>query len=153
MHNSESVLENETHNIWGDFEIQTDHLISARWPVNKKKREREKTCRIVNFAFPADHRVKLKESGKRDKYQDLVRDLKKAMELESDGDTDCNWGTRNSHQRIDTETGGPGDKRMSRDHSNYSIIEIGQNIKKSPGDLRRLNVTQIPVENHQLTLV
>ena len=41
MHNSESVIENETHKFPRDFEIQTDHLISARRPdlmiVNKKK--------------------------------------------------------------------------------------------------------------------
>ena len=66
MHNLESVLESEMHNILMDFEIQTDHLISARRPdlmvVNKKK-----NCRTVDFAVPADHRVKLKESEKRDK--------------------------------------------------------------------------------------
>ena len=39
--------------------------------VNKKKR----TCRIVNFAVPADHRVKLEESEKRKKYVDLAREL------------------------------------------------------------------------------
>ena len=32
MHNLESFLENETHKILWDFEIQTDHLISARRP-------------------------------------------------------------------------------------------------------------------------
>ena len=41
MHNPESVLENETHKILCDFQIQTDHLISARRPdlmiINKKK--------------------------------------------------------------------------------------------------------------------
>ena len=37
--------------------------------------------------------------------------------------------------------------------SNDSIVEIGQNTEKSPGDLRRLAVTQTPVENHQLTLM
>ena len=31
----------------------------------------------MNFAVPADHRVKLKESEKRDKYHDLARELKK----------------------------------------------------------------------------
>ena len=41
-----------------------------------------------------------------------------------------------------------GDKRTSGDHPNYSIIKIGQNTKKSPGDLKRLAVTQTPVENH-----
>ena len=38
-----------------------------------------------------------------------------------------------------------------RDHSDYSIIKIGQNIEKSPGDLRRFIVT--PVENNQLMLL
>ena len=52
---------------------------------------------------------------------------------------------------LGTETGGPGDKRMSGDHPNY-IIEIGHNTKKSPGDLRRLAVTQTPVENNQVML-
>ena len=61
MHNPKSVREKETQKLLWDFEIQTDHLISARRPgqiiINKKGR----TCRIVNFAVPADHRVKLKE--------------------------------------------------------------------------------------------
>ena len=33
------------------------------------------------------------------------------------------------------------------------IIENGQNTEKSPGDLRRLAVTQSPVKDHQLTLI
>ena len=32
---------------------------------------------MVDFADPADHRVKLKESEKKDKYLDLARELKK----------------------------------------------------------------------------
>ena len=32
MHNPESVLENEMYKILGNFEIQTDHIISARQP-------------------------------------------------------------------------------------------------------------------------
>ena len=42
---------------------------------------------------------------------------------------------------------------MSGDHPNDSIIANGQNIKKSPGDLRGLAVTQTPVKNHRLTLM
>ena len=76
IHNPESVPENEMHKVLWDFQILTDHLISARRPnlvtVNKKK----KTCRIMDFAVLADHRVKLKESEKRDKYQDFARELK-----------------------------------------------------------------------------
>ena len=48
---------------------------------------------------------------------------------------------------------GHGNKRTSGDHPNYYIIENGQNTEKSPGDLRRLAVTQTPVINHQLTLM
>ena len=31
-------------------------------------------------------------------------------------------------------------------------MKIGQNTEKSPGDLRRLAVTQIPMRNHRLNL-
>ena len=39
-----------------------------------------------------------------------------------------------------------------RDHPNYYIIQNVQNTEKSPGDWRRLVVTQTPVNNHQQTL-
>ena len=44
--------------------------------INNNKRI---ICRIVNFAVPIDHKVKLKESEKRDKYVDLARELKKNL--------------------------------------------------------------------------
>ena len=47
MHNPESILENETYKILLDFEIQTDHLISARSPdlmIIKKKKQKKKTA-------------------------------------------------------------------------------------------------------------
>ena len=50
-------------------------------------------------------------------------------------------------------TGGRGSWRMGGDHPNDSIIENGQNTDKSPGDLRRLAVTQTPLKNHRLTLM
>ena len=34
-----------------------------------------------------------------------------------------------------------------------TFIEIGQNTEKSPGELRRLVVTQTPVKDHQLKLM
>ena len=36
-----------------------------------------RTFKIVDFAVPDDHRIKLKESEKKDKYIDLSRELKK----------------------------------------------------------------------------
>ena len=41
----------------------------------------------------------------------------------------------------------------SGDHQDYSIIKMGQNMEKSPGDLRRFAVTQTPGKNYLLTLV
>ena len=96
----------------------------------------------MDFAVLADHRVKLKESEKKDKYLDLARELKKLLNMKV-SDTNCNWCSWYSHQRIGTRTGGLGNKGMSGDYPNYSIIEISQNTKISPGDLRRLAFTQI----------
>ena len=79
--NSESVLENETQKAHSDFEIQTDHLISARWPdlviVNNNKKKKERTSRTVGIVDQAAHRVKLKESENKDKYLDLAKEQKK----------------------------------------------------------------------------
>ena len=74
------------------------------------------------------------------------------MEHEGDGDTNCNCCTRNNPQRIGKGAARLGNWWTSGDHPDYSIIKIGQNIEKSPGDLKRL-VTQTPVKVHQLTLV
>ena len=38
----------------------------------EKRKERKRICQIVDFTIPADHRVKLKESEKRDEYLDLA---------------------------------------------------------------------------------
>ena len=40
-----------------------------------------KTWRIEDFAVSADHRKKLKENEKKDKYLDLARDFKKLCNL------------------------------------------------------------------------
>ena len=101
--------------------------------VNKKKKKRKKKENLPKSGL-ADCRVKLKESEKKDKYIDFARELKKTMEHESDGDTNCNLCDRYSHQRIGKETGGLGDKKTSRDHPNYITIKIRQNTEKSPGD-------------------
>ena len=61
MHKPAPVPENDTHKLLWDFDIQTDHRISFRRPdliiINKKMR----ICKIVDFAVPVDHRIKLKE--------------------------------------------------------------------------------------------
>ena len=125
MYNPASVLENDTYKLLRDFGIHTGHLTSARRPnliIKKKKEKTQRTCRIVDFA---DHRIKLKESEKKDKCQEPTRELKKTEEHESDGDRSCNWCSWYRNQRIYKRTEGHGNKRTSGDHPNYSIVEIG----------------------------
>ena len=80
---AQPVLENATHKLLWDFNIQTDHLIPARRPdlmiIEKKKEKKKRTCKIVDFAVSADHRIKLKECEKKDKNFDLTRELKKKL--------------------------------------------------------------------------
>ena len=81
MHNPAPVLENDSHKLLWDFNIQTDHLIPARTPDLKIINKRKRICKIVDFAIPADHRINLKESEKKDKYLDLARELKKLWNM------------------------------------------------------------------------
>ena len=76
LHNAAPVLENDTQKLLWDFDTHTDHLISAII-INRKKR----ICKIVDFAVPADHRIKLKECEKKDKYLDLAREFKKLWDM------------------------------------------------------------------------
>ena len=102
------------------------NLGQTKWLCNnqKKKKKRERTSLIV--------------------------ELKKH---ESDGNTNCNWCSLYSHEMNDTGTGGLGNKRMSGDHPNSSIIKISLNREASSWDLRRLVFTQTPMRNYRLTLV
>ena len=81
------------HKLLWDFDIETGHLVSARKPdlIIIKRRKKKKICKIFDFAFLADHRIKLKEFEKRDKYLNLARELKKTMEHEGDNYTKYEW--------------------------------------------------------------
>ena len=77
MHNPAPVLENDTHKLLRDFNIQTDPQITARKPDLIIIKKNKRICKIVDFAVPADHRINLKECAKKDEYLDLARELKK----------------------------------------------------------------------------
>ena len=55
MHNPASVLESEMQKLLWDFDVQTDHLISARRLNIIIIDNRKRTCRTVDFAVPEDH--------------------------------------------------------------------------------------------------
>ena len=58
-----------------------DHVIQARRPdmivINKKRN----MAQLIDFAIPHDSRVESKEIEKIEKYQDLVRELKKLWDM------------------------------------------------------------------------
>ena len=63
------------------------------------------------------------------------------MEHHVDGRTNCN-----NLERIGKGTGKLGNKMINGAHLDNSIVKIGQNAEKSPGDLGTLAVTQTLVE-------
>ena len=71
--------------------------------------------------------------------------------MKHNGDDDTKYNSY-SHRWIGKWIGRFGNKRKSGDNPDDSITKIGQNAEKSPGDLRRLAVTQTPVKDHQLML-
>ena len=69
MNNKESILENVTPTPMGFSDTnRSPNLDQTTRPHNNQQIDR--TCSIVDFAVPADHRMKLKENEKRDKYLD-----------------------------------------------------------------------------------
>ena len=129
------------------------NLVQTTRPYNnqqkKKKKKKQKLAKLWTLLSWLTT-VKLKENEKKDKY--LERNWKKK------------WNIKVTFipivialgivtKMIIKGTGGIGNKRTSGDHPNYNIPEIGQNTEKSPGDLRRLAVTQISLKDHQLTLM
>ena len=48
---------------------------------NQQQQKKKRICKIIDFAVPADHRIKLKQCEKMDKYLDLARELKKLWNM------------------------------------------------------------------------
>ena len=77
----------------------------------------------MDFAVSADHRVKIKENEKRDKFLDLAQKTKKAVEVGRNCDANRNWHTRNGPQKLEKGTESIKNQRTSRNHPNYSTVK------------------------------
>ena len=100
----------------------------------------------MDFTVSADHKIKLRKCEKKDKH--LARELEKYATWRWRW-----WSTWKDPERKSKRAGRLGKKRTSGYTQDYSITKIGQNTKKSPGDLRRLAVIQTPIKRYQQTLV
>ena len=123
------------------------NLYQTTRPYNKKK----KICKTVDFSAPVDLRVKFKESEKKIlKYLDLAKEMKKLWNMKVTFIPLVIGAfvtvTRGLIQGLE-------EMKIRGDHPNYYIIEIGQSTEKSPGDLRKLAVTQTSENDHQLSLM
>ena len=100
---------------------------------------------MVDFAVPVDNRVKIKENEKRDKYLNHATELGKLWNMKV--------------MVIPTVFRGlwKNSKGFIRRPEKLKIVRRAETIQTlallSPGDLRRLAVTQTPVKVHQRTLV
>ena len=152
MHKPESILENETHWIPWDFEIQTDLLILATKPnlvISNKKRKAAIQWTLLSLQATDWNSKKAKRE------RQVLGPFLRTKKL---------WNMRMTVIPIVIGILGTISKSLERrleemeikgrisDHLNYSIVKIGWNTEKGPGDLR-FAVIQIPVKNHQLKLV
>ena len=106
----------------------------------------------MDFAVLVDHKVKTKESEKRDKFIDLTWELKKLWNMKVTV-IPIVIGALGTISKVLIKGLEDKNQRMNRSHSDYSIIKIGQNPEESAGGLRRLAVTQTRVKDHQLILM
>ena len=81
--------------------------------MTKKKR----TCRTVDFAVPADNRMKIK-SEKIDNYLDLIRKLRKLWNMRVSLIPIVIGGLRTVAKVMEKGTGRVGNRRTKRDHTN-----------------------------------
>ena len=93
----------------------------------------------MNFTVPIDHRVKIKENEKRDKY---LRTKKRLWHMKVMVRPIIIGVLRTIPKSLVKGVRRIGNRRMNHDDPDYSTVEISQNTEKSPGDLRRLPVTQ-----------
>ena len=103
----------------------------------------------MDFAVPAEHKVKLKVREKKDRYLDLVRELKKLWNMKVTIIPIVIGALGTVTEGLikglkDLEISG----RVKTIQTNASM-----NTAQSPRNLWRLAVTQTPVENYQQTVM
>ena len=135
------------HKFLWDFEIQTDHLFQARRPEQEKESLSNSGLCLVGRPQSENQR---KES---DKYLNLARELKRRWNMKVAVIPFKTGALETIHKGLIRGDGRVGNRRISRDHPNYSIIKIVQNTETSPGNLRWVGVIQTAVKDHQQTLV
>ena len=115
----EDYIEKHERGLITTIRVDTDNTINERMTTTRKQKwegkqlygrfkrlinniSHQKTltwriCKIVDFAVPADHRINVKEGEKKDKYLDLVSELKKLWNMKVNDCANCDWCVRHSN--------------------------------------------------------
>ena len=84
------------------LKVSLENLSIIRKRTKPRINKQGGNCHLVDFAISADHKMKIKESEKIDKYLRVEKHIKH----EGDGDANCSLYTWNGLQRFRKETGG-----------------------------------------------
>ena len=99
-------------------------MLKARRNSDKKTKGKRKLMTMHKTLYPRDDIYSLYVSRKKEK------------------------GLASIENCVDASTQGIGNQRSNRNHPDYSIVKEGENTETSPGDPRKLAVTQISVKVH-----
>ena len=107
----------------------------------------------MDVIVSADHRVKLKESEKRDNYLDLARELKKPCKMKVKNIPIIIGSLGTVIKRLVQGLEHLEITRRVETVQTIALMRSARILRKGPGDLRRLAVTQTQLKDHQLTLM
>ena len=96
--------------------------------------------------------MKIKENEKIDKYLDLAKELKKSMEHEGDSEPVVIGELETFPKGLERGLEKLEIKGIAETTQTKALWRSAKILRRGPEDLRRLAVTQIPVEVNQLTL-
>ena len=113
---------------------------------NKQKRGKHAVQWILPFRRTKEEKSKM---AKKERSTWTLLKTTKAEEHEGYSDTNCDWCSWNSPQGLERVR----NWETKRDYTNNSIVKIGYNTEKSPGDLSKLAVSLILLKYLLLTLV
>ena len=120
--------------------------------INKKtKKIKTRICKVIDFAVPDDRSIKLKESEKKDKYFDFAKELGKLGNMKvtiipivNGAFGTLSKGVLTGLENLDV---------VGRRETSQTTAVLRTALILSPGALRRLPVSQNPVNDHQQTLM
>ena len=81
----------------------------------------------MDFAIPADHRVRIKESEKIDEYLDLAREMKKLSKMKMTELPIVAGALRSILKNLEKRLRDTGNQRKNQNYPDHSSVKINKN--------------------------